>query len=148
MFRAVRGELKQAKLHAEEIRQLGEGQNDVFWKFTGSNLSGIVCLFLGEFTDVRTNLEEALSLWDPKFRASAVSPADGYVSAMVHLSRTLLCLGYIDHARLRMDEALTEARRLSPYNLAFALCFVWYGESYRRILVMSEVRRQRLELAI
>jgi predicted ATPase len=39
----------------------------------------------------------------------------------------LLCLGHIDQARLRRDEALAEARRLSPYNLVFALCHVWYG---------------------
>jgi predicted ATPase len=40
----------------------------------------------------------------------------------------LLCLGYVDQARLRRDEALAEAQRLSPYNLAFALCHAWYGD--------------------
>jgi predicted ATPase len=40
----------------------------------------------------------------------------------------LLYLGYIDQARFRRDEALDEARRLSPYNLVFALCHAWYGD--------------------
>jgi predicted ATPase len=47
---------------------------------------------------------------------------------MLCLSRTLLCVGYLDQARLRRDEALAEARRLSPYNLVFALCQAWYGD--------------------
>ena len=47
---------------------------------------------------------------------------------LIFLSRTLLYLGYVDQARLRRDEALAEARRLSPYNLVFALCHAWYGD--------------------
>jgi len=46
----------------------------------------------------------------------------------MHLSRTLLCLGYVDQARLRRDEALAEAHRVSPFNLVFALCQAWYGD--------------------
>ena len=44
------------------------------------------------------------------------------------LSRTSLCLGYVDRARLHRDEALAEARRLSPNTLAFALGEAWYGD--------------------
>ena len=44
-----------------------------------------------------------------------------------YLFRTLLCLGYVDQARLRRDAALTEARRLSPYKQAYALCLAWIG---------------------
>jgi hypothetical protein len=40
---------------------------------------------------------------------------------LVFLSRTLVCLGYVDQARLRKDEALAESRRLSSYPQAFAL---------------------------
>ena len=43
------------------------------------------------------------------------------------LSRTFLCLGYVDRARRHRNEALAEARRLSPNNLAFALGEAWYG---------------------
>jgi predicted ATPase len=47
---------------------------------------------------------------------------------LICLSRNLLYLGYVDQARLRRDEALAEARRLSPYNLVFAVCHAWYGD--------------------
>ena len=50
------------------------------------------------------------------------------MASLLDFSRTLLCLGYVDQARLRRDEALAEARRLSPYTLAFALCHAWSGD--------------------
>lgn len=62
--------------------------------------------------------------------APTADPAgeDPYVGAMFHLSRTLLCLGHLDEARLRRDEALAEAQRLSPFMRAFALRQAWYGD--------------------
>ena len=48
--------------------------------------------------------------------------------SLIILSRTLLCLGYVDQARLRRDEALAEARRISPYNRIYALCDAWPGD--------------------
>jgi class 3 adenylate cyclase/predicted ATPase len=126
VFRLVRGELDHAEHHAEEIRHLGEGRNDAMWKFSGSEASGITCSLLGKFIDARAYVENALSLWDPMYRAHLPTPEDSYVSVLIPLFRSLLCLGYVDQARLRRDEALAEARRLSPYTLAHALCDAWY----------------------
>jgi tetratricopeptide (TPR) repeat protein len=109
------------------MRHLGEARVDVMWKCFGSRLSGTVCCYLGKFIDARASNENALSLWDPKYRAFTPSPEDGYVAGLMHLSRTLLYLGHVDQARLRRDEALAEARQLSPYNLAFALFVAWFG---------------------
>ena len=50
------------------------------------------------------------------------------MATLIILSRTLLCLGYVDQARLRRDEALAEARRISPHNLTYALCDAWPGD--------------------
>ena len=50
------------------------------------------------------------------------------MASLIILSRTLLCLGYVDQARLRRDEALAEARRISPYNRIYALCDAWPGD--------------------
>jgi predicted ATPase len=44
---------------------------------------------------------------------------------VLHLARTLLCLGHVAEARRRKAEALAEARALSPYTLAYALCQSW-----------------------
>jgi class 3 adenylate cyclase/predicted ATPase len=130
LFRFVRGDLHQAEHHAEEMRHLGEARNDVRLKHAGSNICGVVCTVLGKFVDARAHSENALSLWDPMFRAFAASPEDPYVMARLYLFRTLLCLGHIDQARLRRDEALAEARRLSPYNLAYAVCLTWIGGNW------------------
>jgi predicted ATPase len=128
LYRLVRGELVQAEGHAQEVRHLGEARSDVTWKCLGSFVSGGTCAWFGKFIDGRVHLENGLSHWDPTFRASWASPDDAYVQAMLQLSRTLLFLGYVDQARLRGDEALAEAQRLSPYNLVFALCHTWYGD--------------------
>jgi predicted ATPase len=60
------------------------------------------------------------------YRVRAVATHDLYVLILLNLSRTLLCLGYVDQARLRRDEAVVEARRLSPFTLAFALGRTWH----------------------
>jgi predicted ATPase len=122
VFRLIRGELDQAEHHAEVMRQLGEARNDAMWKCIGSNRSGTACVWLGKFIDARTYFEKYLSFWDPMYRALWPAPEDLYVAGLGDLSRTLLCLGYVDQARLRRNEALVEARRLLPYTLAFGLC--------------------------
>jgi len=124
-FRLVRGELQQAKHHAEEIRHLGEALNDVMWTCFGSTYSGATQFFLGRFTDARAYEENALSLWDPTYRAFATAAEDPYVVMRMRLSRTLLCLGYVDQAGSRREEALAEARRLSPSTAAWALTVAW-----------------------
>jgi class 3 adenylate cyclase/tetratricopeptide (TPR) repeat protein len=124
-FRHVRGELEQAKHYAEEIRHLGEALNDVMWRCFGLSYSGTTRFFLGKFIDARAYQENALSLWDPAFREFAATPEDPYVPILLWLSRTLLCLGYIEQARMRLDEALAEARQRSPYTLTWALCHAW-----------------------
>jgi class 3 adenylate cyclase/predicted ATPase len=145
LFRIVRGELEQAEHHAEEMRHLGETRNDVMWKCFGSQLGGTVHFYLGKLTDVCADLENSLSLWDPMHRAFAPTAEDPYVGAMFHLSRALLCLGHLDQARLRRDEALAEAQRLSPFMRAFAQRQAWYcdwaiegAEAARTILASAK----------
>jgi tetratricopeptide (TPR) repeat protein len=119
--------LEQAEEHGQEIREL-DVPNDVMWKCFGSQLSGGVCGYLGRFIDARAHSENALSLWDPTFRALSPMPEDPHVRSLIFLSRALLCLGYLDQARSRRNEALADARRLSPYNLIFGQCIAWYGD--------------------
>lgn len=75
----------------------------------------------GKFTEACAYFENAVSLWDPEVRAFVPSPEDPYVGVRIYYFRALLCLGHIDHALLRINEALAEARRISPFNTAYAL---------------------------
>jgi class 3 adenylate cyclase/predicted ATPase len=126
-YRLVRGELDEAELHAEEIRHVGDVPNNKKREFASSILNGHTCFLRGKFTEARTRYNNALSLWDPIFRGLS-APEDAYAGGLMMLSRTFLCLGYVDRARRHRNEALAEARRLSPNNLAFALGEAWYGD--------------------
>jgi class 3 adenylate cyclase/predicted ATPase len=127
-FGVGRGELQQAEHHADAIRRVGEARNDQRWKAAGLACSGFISFLRGRFTDARTHYENVLGLWDPMYRPSVVSPDDPHIATLIILSRTLLCLGYVNQARLRRDEALVEARRISPYNWTYALCDAWPGD--------------------
>src|SRR4029077_4033991 len=85
------------------------------------------CYYLGKFNDARAHYETWLSSWDPTRRTLTSTPEDYYIQGIIHFSRTLLCLGYLDQARLRRDEALTKARK-SLYTQARALCVAWNGD--------------------
>ena len=128
VFSIGREELQQAEHHADAIRRAGEARNDQRWNAAGLACSGFISFLRGRFIDARAHYENVLGLWDPTYRPSVVSPDDPYVASLIILSRTLLCLGYVDQARLRRDEALAEARRISPYNLTYALCDAWPGD--------------------
>jgi class 3 adenylate cyclase/tetratricopeptide (TPR) repeat protein len=127
VFRLVRGELEQAERHADEIRQLGEIRDDVMWKCFGYMFSGNICCWLAKFGDGLAYYENALSLWNPVYGASAATPEDPYIGSLCHISRALLCLGYVDQARSRTNEALDKGRRISPYNLVFTQIHAWCG---------------------
>jgi hypothetical protein len=131
----TRAELEQAEHHAYEIRELGETVKQVRWKCVVSACSGDVCFWLGKFTEARAQLENALSFWNPTFRAHTWGvPMDLHVMTLIYLSGSLLYLGYVEEARLRRDEALNEARRdgFPPYALAFALSLSLIFDGFER----------------
>ena len=66
--------------------------------------TGRTRLYLGDFVAARALLERCLGLADPAHRIYALVLAD--------LAWTLAFLGYIDQARSRLNEALSEARGL------------------------------------
>jgi class 3 adenylate cyclase/tetratricopeptide (TPR) repeat protein len=141
-FRLMRGELQQAAHHAEEIGHLGHVRDEPMWRFMGSWHSGSVCFWRGHFVDAHNRYQDALSLWDPKFRGAAASSTDPHISILLHDYAALLFLGYLDQARLQRCEALTESRRLSPYDRAFALCSppwadAWTIEGTDELLALS-----------
>ena len=69
VYYLVRGDLEQAQHLADELRDLGEANNDVMWKCFGSIYQGNVAGWVGKFAEARAYYENALSLWDPKYSA-------------------------------------------------------------------------------
>jgi predicted ATPase/class 3 adenylate cyclase len=104
VFHSVRGEHKLALSLADQVEKIGEAQNDVRAQRRGHRANGRTRLYLGDFVAARALLERCHGLADPAHRIYALVLAD--------LAWTLAFLGYIDQARSRLNEALSEARGL------------------------------------
>ena len=115
---AARSEHKLALPLAEQIEKVGEARNDVMAQLLGRRLNGQTRCYLGEFVAAPALLEQCHSLDDPTHRAAGAGPPDDpYGVTLSCLALTLAYLGDIDQAKLRLNEALSEARRLRacPY---------------------------------
>jgi tetratricopeptide (TPR) repeat protein len=110
-FHRVRGEHRLALALAEQLEKIGEARNDVAAQLVGRWAIGRTRLFLGDFVAARATLERCLGLADPAHRGG-LSSADPYAMTLVYLAWSLAILGYFNQARLRLNEALSEARRL------------------------------------
>ena len=130
VFHLIRGEHKLALSLAEQIEKIGEARNDVAVQLQGRRANGRTRLSLGEFVGARALLERCHGLADPAHRAIRGGMSeDPYALMLVYLAVTLAHLGYIDQARSRLNEALSEARRLRQANtLASVLMFANWTE--------------------
>jgi class 3 adenylate cyclase/predicted ATPase len=113
VFHRVRGEHRLAVALAEQMEEIGELRNDVAAQLVGRRANGTTRLFLGDFVAARALLERCYGLADPSHRSGVVvSSAAHYAMMLAYLAWTLALMGYIDQARSRLNEALSEARRL------------------------------------
>ena len=111
VFHRNRGECQLALALAEQLEKIGEARNDVAAQWVGRYASGYTRLFLGDFVAARALLERCLA--DPPYRGGEVTSAPTILLMLpASLAMTLAYLGYIDQARSRLNEALSEARRL------------------------------------
>jgi class 3 adenylate cyclase/tetratricopeptide (TPR) repeat protein len=108
-FHRVRGEHRQALTLAEELEEIGKARNDVAAQLVGRWANGRTRLFLGDFVAAKALLERCQGLADPAHRGG-VSFADPYAMMLAYLAWSLAILGFIDQARSRLEEALSEAR--------------------------------------
>jgi len=88
----------------------------------GRLANGVNRYWLGEFVAARALLEQCHGLADPARRAVVGVSVDPYAAMLACLAVTLAYLGHVDQARLRVNEALSEAQRLRhPQTLAEVL---------------------------
>ena len=124
IFHNVRAEHRLALTVTDHIQRLGEAQSDVAVELLGRHLTGILRLFLGEFTTARDLLEQCRA---GNFRAHraiyANVTADDPAAVMLgQLGLTLAYLGHFDQARARINDALSETRELAhSYTLGHVL---------------------------
>jgi class 3 adenylate cyclase/tetratricopeptide (TPR) repeat protein len=111
VFHNVRAEYRLALSLAKQLEKIGEAWNDATPKLLGRVLQGVNRFWLGEFVAARTLLEQCMGLADPAHRAIGGLAFDPYAETLAYLAGTLGYLGYIDQARSRMDEALSEGHR-------------------------------------
>jgi tetratricopeptide (TPR) repeat protein len=105
VFHWNRGESKLALALAEQMEKIGEAHNNVSVQLMGRWASGLTRLHLGDFVAARALLERCHGLADPALRSIP------YALNLAYLAQTLGYLGYIDQARSRLNEALSEARQ-------------------------------------
>ena len=96
----------------EQLEKIGDERRDAAAQLFGRYVHGIARFFLGEFIAARAALERCTGLADPAYRNNAGLSFDPYAAMLTFLAMTLACLGYVDQARSRIEEALSEARRL------------------------------------
>jgi class 3 adenylate cyclase/tetratricopeptide (TPR) repeat protein len=111
-FHNVRSEHRLAFALGEQLEQIGEMRNDAAVTFIGRYAVGVVRLYLGEFVEARAALQRCVRLVDPGSLTTELLSVDPYLAMLTFLAPTLAYLGYIDQARSRAYEALSEARRL------------------------------------
>ena len=128
-FHLVRAEHRLALPLSEQLEKIGESRNDAATQLLGRYLQGVTRFFLGEFVAARATLERSMGLADPVNRAVGGMSVDPYATMLGYVAMTLAYLGYVDQAWARMDEALSEARRLRHvHTLVHVLHFAnWMG---------------------
>jgi hypothetical protein len=141
----LHGELEDGHKLASEVTLLGNTRNDIALRFHGSSAVAGSCLERGKFAECRTHCEQCLALFDPVL-CSRRTLYNGRIFVLTILSRTLFYLGYPDQARLKKNQALSEARQLSnPFTLAITLMGILYLE--REIESKQTVLQHAEELA-
>jgi hypothetical protein len=137
-FHNGRSEHRLALPLAEQLEQIGEMHNDA--ALLGHFTHGACRLSLGEFVAARAVLQRCVGLADPGHFTTELFSVDPYLAMLTWLALALACLGYIDQARSRMDEALSEARRLRhSHTLALMFCMAsWLDWLTRSPMVHTE----------
>jgi class 3 adenylate cyclase/tetratricopeptide (TPR) repeat protein len=135
VYHLVRAELKLTLSLAKNLEQVGDARSDRAAQQLGRHwLQGVTHYFLGDFVAARTLLEDCEGLQNSAHRAvyATMAANDPYASTLAYLGMTLTVLGYIDQGRRRMNEAVSEARRLrSQHSLAEVLTFAGWTERHR-----------------
>ena len=119
-----RGELDLAQRLDKDLLRLSQQRNDAAGLVLGHYSSGRTQVFAGRFASSRSQLEEAVALYNPISHGLLIQQAavDPQVASQAYLGIVLFCLGYPEQALARSKAAIAEAQRLAhPPSLASSL---------------------------
>ena len=135
VFHHLRGEHKLALSLAQQMEEIGQTRGDAALVHVGHTLHGMIRCVMGEFVAARTILAQNYGMTNSAARAAiraacaTVVPEDPHVGVLVYLAASLGYLGYVDAARYRAREALSEASQLGHvFSLAQASLFACWIE--------------------
>jgi tetratricopeptide (TPR) repeat protein len=133
-FHFARAEHRLALAQGKQLKEIGETRNNPAALLQGHRLQGMSFWLLGEFGASRVALERCLVFSGPGHRTIGAGVSDDpYPVMLVQLAVTLACLGYIDQARSRLNEAFSEARGLRhAVTLAIVLVLAIWMASITR----------------
>jgi len=114
--RLLRYELDISEELAQEMRRLGEEQNNRTLIFFACHMSGINHYWRGDIARARDYFEEGLQ--NPTAAIGAEHPK---VGSLMWLADSLCCLGHLDQARVRREAGFVEARNSNPFSLGLGL---------------------------
>jgi tetratricopeptide (TPR) repeat protein len=133
-FHNFRAEYRPALALGEQLEKIGETRLDATVQMLGWFTQGVTRYFLGDFIAARAILERYIGRAGPSHPPVRGLSFNPYAALLAYLGLTMAFLGYIDQARSRMGEALSEARRLRHVHtlthvLHFANCLDWFTGS-------------------
>jgi tetratricopeptide (TPR) repeat protein len=145
VFHLVRGELPQAHEWSAQCLSLAQQQHDWEVVLRAHLLSGQVVLYLGEFTQARTHVEQSLFLCKQFDFRAFIHMQDPEVDCLHYAAQALWYLGYPDQALSRTHEGLTLARELAPpFGIAISLGFVAEMHSLRREWALTQAQAEEM----
>jgi len=143
-----RGKLQRARDLGEQLLVLAQRHGEAALLLRGHAVLGDILLWLGEFAEARTHLEQGLAVYDPQQHdpQDLLYEADPWLGCLGVLSVTLWFLGYPDQAQQRSAEALALAQELAhPYSLARVLGDTAYLHWFCRDWAKLQERAEALQ---
>jgi len=125
-FYVVRGELDEAKEHAQAMLAAAENKYNRLMQLEATVALGLTHYFIGDVIVAYSYIEKAAQLdsLDRDRTFTYICGQDSSVGNLVYMALTLWLMGELDQALDKSGEAISLARKLEhPFSLAYALNF-------------------------